>query len=294
MTELTVIREIDPAAQVAPEAVIGPYCTVGPRVTIGPGTVLSRRVCVLGRVTIGSDNTFEEGCVLGTHPQDMKYRGGPTLLIVGHRNRFGRSVTAHIGTEAGGFLTRIGNDNVLAEGSHVAHDCYVDDGILLGREVLLAGHVRIQTGAVLEELVGAHHFTTIGRYARVASRTPVRRDVPPFSVFGRPGDDGGGSPAVTGVHEEGIRAAGLDPDEEKELRSALSELFDDESALQTKIEQLVNMGVEGEAASLCEFCQRSLRGIFGRYREQFRGEAPPEARTYLPREFRTAIRRPAP
>ena len=291
MVELTVIREIDPAAQVAPEAVIGPFCTVGPNVTIGPGTVLGRRVSITGRVTIGSDNTFDEGCVLGNHPQDLKYGGGPTLLIIGHRNRFGRCVTAHIGTEAGGFLTRIGNDNVLADGCHVAHDCYVDDSVYLGREVLLAGHVRVQTGAVVEELVGAHHFTTIGRYARVAARTPVRRDVPPFSVLARRGGAEGASPAIIGVHEDGIRAARLAPDEEKDLRGALSELFDDESALQTKIEQLVNMGVEGEAASLCEFCQRSLRGVFGRYREQFRGEPPPEAQVYLPRELQTAVRR---
>lgn len=291
MTEVTVIREIDPSAQVAAEAVIGPYCVVGPNVTIGPGTVLRRRVSVTGHVTVGSDNSFEDGCILGTDPQDLKYAGGPTLLIIGHRNRFGRRFTAHIGTEAGGFLTRIGDDNVLMEGSHVAHDCYVDDKAFLGREVLLAGHVRIQTGAVVGELVGAHHFTTIGRYACVAAQTAVRRDVPPYTLFGRRPDGQTSSPAVIGVHEEGILAAKLSADEEKELRHTMIELFDDESALQTKIEQLVNMGVEGEAASLCEFCQRSLRGTFGRHREQFRGEAPPEARAYLPPNLRSAVRR---
>jgi len=291
MAEVTVIREINPSAQVAAEAVIGPYCVVGPNVTIGPGTVLRRRVSVTGHVTIGSDNFFEEGCILGADPQDLKYAGGPTLLIIGHRNRFGRRFTAHVGTEVGGFLTRIGDDNVLMEGSHVAHDCYVDNKTLLGREVLLAGHVRIQTGAAVGELAGAHHFTTVGRYARVAAQTAVRRDVPPYTLFGRRADGQVSSPAVIGVHEEGILAAKLSADEEKELRHTLAELFDDESALQTKIEQLVNMGVEGEAAGLCEFCQRSLRGTFGRHREQFRGEAPPEARAYLPPNLRIAARR---
>jgi len=294
MIDLTVLREIDPSAQIAPEAVIGPYCVVGPHVTIGPGTVLVRRVSVTGRTTIGSDNRLEDGCVIGSDPQDLKYAGGATLLLIGHRNRFARRVTVHIGTEAGGFLTRIGDDNVLMEGSHIAHDCYVDDRAVLGREVLLAGHVRIQTGAVLEDLIGAHHFTTVGRYARVSARTAVRRDVPPFTLFGGKQDGPLLTPAVIGVHEEGIRAARLAPDEEKELRHALKELFADESALQTKIEQLVNMGVEGEAAGLCEFCQRSLRGTFGRYREQFRGEPPPEAEAFLPRDLRTALRRPLP
>ena len=133
MNSLKIIREIAPAAKVAPEAEIGPYCVVGPDVTIGPGTILRRRVCVFGHTTIGSGNIFEEGCIIGTKPQDLKYQGSPTLLIIGHRNYFGRKVTVHVGTEAGGCLTHIGDDNVLMEGCHVAHDCYVYDRTRLGR-----------------------------------------------------------------------------------------------------------------------------------------------------------------
>jgi len=282
MTDVSVVREIDAAARIAPDAVVEPFCVVGPNVTIGPGTVLRQRVTIVGHTSIGSGNTIAEGCVLGARPQDLKYAGGRTLLIVGHRNRFGREVTAHIGTEAGGYVTRIGNDNVLMSGSHVAHDCYVDDRVLIGRSVLLAGHIRVQTGAVMEEFCGMHHFVTVGRFSRVAPHTPVRRDVPPFTDFGSPDHARTGAPTVRGAHEAGIAAAALKPDEEKELRFALRELFDDESALQTKIEQLVNMGVEGEAARLCEFCNRSLQGPYGRYRELFRGKVPPEAREHLP------------
>ena len=270
MRDVKVIREIAPSARVARQAVIGPFCVVGPNVIIGPHTVLKCRVFVSGRTTIGSSNVIEEGCVLGAEPQDLKYAGGDTLLIIGHRNRFGLRVTAHIGTESGGALTRIGNDNVLMDGCHIAHDCYVEDRATLGRHVLLAGHVRVETGAVIEDLAGAHHFTTIGRFARVGPRTPVRRDVPPYTNFY--GDDQEQAPAVRGIYEAGIKAAALSPVEEAELRKALHELFDDETALQTKIEQLVNMGVEGEAAGLCEFCQRSLKGVYGRYRELFRGK----------------------
>ncbi len=285
--DVTVLREVHPNARIASDAVIGPYCVVGPHVTIGPRTVLSRRVCVVGRTYIGSRNFFDEGCVLGAVPQDLKYRGGVTALVIGHRNRFGRKVTAHVGTEAGGSLTYVGNDNVIMDGCHVAHDCYVDHKTFLGAGVLLAGHVRVHTGATVEYQVGCHHFTTVGWYARVGPRTPVRRDVPPYTLF-YSDDYNWATPSVQGVHEEGLRAAGLSAKEEKELRKTLQELFGDEgeAALQTKIEQLVNMGVEGESAALCDFLQKSLHGVFGRHREIYRGQAPPEAKDLMPAELR--------
>lgn len=289
---VSVVREIHHSARVANSAVIGPYCFIGPQVTIGPGTVLQRRVSVTGQTVIGSGNFIAEGCVLGAEPQDLKYAGGKTLLIIGHRNRFGPRVTAHIGTENGGYLTRIGNDNILMDGCHIAHDCYVDDRTVLGHDVLLAGHIRVQTGAVLEPMAGVHHFVTIGQHARVGRCTPVRRDVPPYTLFIGQGNDI--APAVRGVHNEGIAAAHLSTEDEKELRHALKELFGDETALQTKIEQLVNLGVEGQVAELCEFCQRSLQGLYGRHREVYRGQVPPEAEQYLPNEWRQAIRRPLP
>ncbi len=172
---------------------------------------------------------------------------------------------------------------------HVAHDCYVDDRTTLGRNVLLAGHIRVQTGAVLEDMSAVHHFVTIGRYARVGPCTPVRRDVPPYTRFDGRGNDQ--TPAVKGIHEEGIAAAKLSRDEQAELRLALKELFTEEASFQTRIEQLVNQGVEGEVALLCEFCQQSLQGTYGRHREQFRGKAPPEAMQYLPPEIRQLIKR---
>ena len=294
MTDVTVVREIDSAARISPEARIGPYCVVGPHVTIGPGTTLVRRVSVVGHTTIGSGNVFEESCVLGTRPQDLKYKGHPTLLVIGHRNRFARAVTAHIGTESGGFVTRIGDGNVFADGAHVAHDCYIDNDTHLGRNVLLAGHIRIHDGAVIEDLTGVHHFVTIGKYAHIGPCTPVRRDVPPYTHFAGGDCDWSAPPSVRGIHEAGIAAAKLAPEEAKDLHQALKELFDDESALQTKIEQMVNMGIEGEVASLCRFIQRSLQGIYGRHRELYRGKAPPEAQDYLPPELKTVIQRAIP
>ena len=291
MPEVTVFREVDPLARVAPDARIGPYCVVGPSVTIGPRTVLTRRVSVTGRTSIGSGNVIGEGSALGELPQDLKYAGGPTRLMIGHRNRIGARVTIHIGTEVGGYLTRVGNDNVLKDGCHVAHDCYVDDGVVLGKDVMLAGHIHVQTGAVVGALSGVHHFVTVGRYSHVAARTPVRRDVPPYTEFrAAPA----GPPGVQGIHAEGIASASLGARERGELIAALNELFADEFALQTKIEQLVSLGVEGEVAEVCAFCQRSLQGVYGRHRERFRGRIPPEARQYLSPEELAKLQRTGP
>ena len=289
MPEIRVVREVDPSAQVAPDAVLGDRCIIGPGVTIGPGTTLGQGVTVVGNTTVGSANTIGDGCVLGAVPQDFKYAGGDTLLVIGHRNRIGLRVTAHIGTEVGGYLTRIGDDNVLADDSHVAHDCYVDDQATLAERASLAGHVRLETGALIGADSGVHHFVTIGQYALVAPTTPVRRDVPPFAVFQT--EPNRWTPSVRGANEPGLLAADITDNERTELRQALTELFEDEAALQTKLEQLISLGAETAVKQLCEFCQRSLRGKYGRYREQFRGQLPPESERYLTPEQLVEARR---
>ena len=279
MSELAVIREVDPRAALADDVEVGPYCVIGPDVSVGPRTRLLRRVTLTGRTTIGADNVFADGCVIGCQPQDLKYAGGDTQLVIGDRNRFYRLVTAHVGTEVGGGLTRIGSGCVLMHGSHVAHDCFVDDDVRIGRYVQLAGHVRVEKGATLEDFIGAHHFTTIGRHSLVRVRTPVRRDVPPYTDFYSTNPDM--QPAsVHGIHRKGLWAARLAPVEEWELHRTLLELFANEWALQTRIEHLVNIGVEGEALKVCRFCQRSLRGPYGRHRETLRGQPPPEVQEY--------------
>lgn len=277
------INDVHPSARLAPDVQLGEKCVIGPDVTIGPGTKIGNRVTIVGHTTIGSGNIIDDDCILGVVPQDLKYRGAPALLVIGHNNKLHRMVTMHIGTEPGGFVTRVGNGNVFEEGAHVAHDCFVDDNTRIGKNVQLAGHILVQSGAVLEELVGLHHFVTFGKYARVTTHTPVRRDVPPYTIFGYDTPDAS-QPSVNGINEAGIKAAKLSADEEADLRRALSELFEDETALQTKLEQLENMGVEGEVAFLCEFCQQSLAGKFGRYREGYRGQIPPEAAEILPPE----------
>ena len=287
--ELTVMREIADGATVDPRARVGEFCTIGPGAVIGAGTVLARRVTVAGKTTIGADNLIGDGSVLGAVPQDLKFRGGETYLIIGDGNRLGPNVTAHVGTELGGRLTRIGNDNVLDAGVHVAHDCYLDDATHLGAGVLLAGHVRVESGAVIEELTGANDFTTFGQFSRVGSRTPVRRDVPPFAFFSSRGYYTAPQ-AVLGVNEEGLERAGLGEREKDQVRRAIRHLFQDEQALQLKLQEMLDGGALCEPVrKLCESCRASLAGQFGRRRETLRGRMPPEARQFLPAEVLARI-----
>ncbi len=280
-SHLTVIREIADGAEIAPDVRIGPCCVIGPDVVIGSETELGCRVTVTGRTRIGGDNLIQDGCVLGAVPQDLKYQGRPTYLVIGDRNRLGPKVTAHVGTEAGGSLTRIGNDNVLDVGAHVAHDCYVDDQTYIGPAVLLAGHIRVQTGAVLDEMVGVHHFTTIGRFSRVGPRTPVVRDVPPFTFFSSAGYYTSPS-SIRGVHEQGLSTAGIPPTQVDALRRAVGYLFEHEDALAVKVARMLEKTDLPEAVRiLCEFCLQSLAGRFGRHREAFRGKVPPEAQEFF-------------
>ena len=279
--DLTVIQEIADEAKIAPDVSIGPCCVIGPEVVIGSGTVLGCRVTVAGRTTIGADNVIQDGCVLGVAPQDLKSHGRPTHLLIGDRNRFGPNVTAHVGTEAGGDLTRIGSDNVLEAGAHVAHDCYVDDRTHIGPAVLLAGHIRVETGAVLEEMVGVHHFTTIGRFSRVGARTPVTHDVPPFVFFTSAGYYTT-PPSVRGIHEQGLAAAGLSQPEAEALREAFRRLFEDKRGRIVKVRELLGQADQVEPVRiLCESCLRSLTGRFGRHRERYRGRTPPEAEDFF-------------
>jgi UDP-N-acetylglucosamine acyltransferase len=292
MSDVTVVREIASGAQIAPSASVGPWCVIGPKVTIGAGTRIAPRVTIMGRTTIGRDNVICSGAVLGGDPQDLKYLGKDTLLLIGDRNHIGNNVTAHIGTEVGGWVTYVGSDNRLDDTCHIAHDCYVADRTRIGRGVLLAGHIVVQTGAVIEDMVGIHHFTRVGRFSRVGPRTPVRRDVCPYSDFYST-DYYWDPPMIRGLHEPGIRAAGLGEVAEAQLREGLARLFaEGPTPLASRLDHVeANAAGDGELSGVCRFCRESLVGHSGRYREGFRNQMPPEAEQYLPPDIVALIRK---
>jgi UDP-N-acetylglucosamine acyltransferase len=173
---------VDPRASLGDEVEIGPYCVIGPGVTIGRGTRLIAHVCLLGETTLGDDNVLWPFSVVGGDPQDVSYRDEPTRVVVGDRNTIRESVTIHRGSTKEDGLTRVGSDNYLMAGSHVAHDCIVGDGITIANGSMLGGHVRVGSHAGISGGVAVHHYTSIGEYSFVGGQSKVVHDVPPYML----------------------------------------------------------------------------------------------------------------
>src|SRR5215472_15349855 len=171
----------DPHARIAETADIGPYCMVGAEVEIGPGTRLMAHVYVEGPTWIGEDNIFFPYSSVGVASQDLKYKGERAETRIGSRNRIREFVTIHRGTEGGGLITRIGDDNLIMAYTHVAHDCQIGNHVILVNGVTLGGHVVIGDWAEVSAFSGIHQFCRVGRHAIVGGYSVVVQDVMPFS-----------------------------------------------------------------------------------------------------------------
>jgi UDP-N-acetylglucosamine acyltransferase len=172
---------VDGDAIIDETAEIGPYCIVGPEVRIGAGTRLMSHIHVDGATWIGEDNIFYPCSTIGVAPQDLKYKGEPSETRIGNRNKIREFATIHRGTEGGGMITRIGDDNLLMAYVHVAHDSQVGSGVIMGNAATLAGHVTVGDHAVIEAFSGVHQFCRIGRHAFVGGYSVITQDVLPFS-----------------------------------------------------------------------------------------------------------------
>ncbi|NKB16849.1 MAG: acyl-ACP--UDP-N-acetylglucosamine O-acyltransferase [Sphingomonadales bacterium] len=161
----------------ADDVVVGPFCVVGPLVRIGRGTVLTNSVTVVGKVTIGEGNKIFPGAVIGGDPQDLKYKGEPTRLVIGRGNTFRECVTIHRGTMGGGGETRIGDRNLFMAYAHVAHDCVIADRVIMTNNVMLGGHVTVGERAFLGGGSAVHQFCRIGRIAMVGGMARIVQDV---------------------------------------------------------------------------------------------------------------------
>ena len=173
---------VDPGARIAESAEIGPYCHIGAEVEIGARSRLMAHIFVEGPTTIGEDNVFFPYASVGVAPQDLKYHGEHSETRIGSRNRIREFVTIHRGTEGGGMITSIGDDNLLMAYVHVAHDCSIGNHVIVGNGVGFAGHVTVGDFAVVEPMSGVHQFCRVGRHAIVGAGTIVTQDVMPFSM----------------------------------------------------------------------------------------------------------------
>jgi UDP-N-acetylglucosamine acyltransferase len=216
---------IHPTAQIAEGAVIGedvrigPSAIIGPDVRVGARTRIGPLVVIDGHTTVGEDNVIVGQASLGGPPQDLSYRGEPTLLEIGDRNKIREFVSINRGTVKGGGVTRIGSDNLIMACCHVAHDCEMEDNIVLSNSSGLAGHVKVGRNANLSGMCGIVHFVTIGDFAFLAGMTRLARDVPPYMIV--EGHEG----RVRGVNTVGLTRGGVPEEDQEALKRAYRRLF---------------------------------------------------------------------
>ncbi len=285
MSQISEQASIHPSARIGRDVIIGPFCVIGPGVELGDECELKNNVTLDGRTRIGKSNVFYPYTAIGVAPQDLKYAGGDTETIIGDRNVFRESVTVHRGTELAEGRTVIGNGNFLMVGAHVAHDCVLEDHVLLSNLVMLAGHVRIESGAIISAMVGVHHFVTIGRNSYIGAMTPVRRDVPPFvKVNGDP-------PEVVGLNTEGLKRNGFTSDDLEELKGAFKQLFragKNGSTMEAEIEKLLQCDdLNDHVRYLRDFVHSSCQSRFWRAMEARRRDRAEDRMEHSPYEVRT-------
>jgi UDP-N-acetylglucosamine acyltransferase len=169
-------------ARVHETAEIGPYCVIGAEVEIGARTLMLAHVYVEGPITIGEENVFQPYSSIGSSPQDLKYQGERTETRIGNRNLVREFVTVHRGTEGGGGLTSIADDNLLQAYSHVAHDCHIASNCILAHGATLGGHVTVEDWAVVGAHSGVHQFCIIGKHCYIGGYSVITQSVMPFSL----------------------------------------------------------------------------------------------------------------
>ena len=197
---------IDPDAHIAPSAEIGPYVVIGKGVSIGERTVLKANVYLEGNLTIGSDNIFFPYSTVGVAPQDLKYKSEHSCTIIGNRNQIREFVTIHRGTEAGGMLTSIGDDNLLMAQVHVAHDTQVGNHTVIGHAATLGGHVAVGDWAIVSAGSAVHQFCRVGRHSFIGGFSVITQDVMPYSTTVAPREVKVFAANATGLERRGFTA----------------------------------------------------------------------------------------
>lgn len=247
---------IDPNAVLGAGVSVGPYSVVGPRVRIGPKTTIGAHCVLEGDTTLGAECQVFTGAVIGSVPQDLKYAGEHSKLMIGDRNRIREYVTINRGTKGGGGKTVLGSDCLLMAYAHVAHDCLVGDRVVLANSVALAGHIVVEDGAIVGGLVGVHQFVRIGTLAMIGGCSRVIQDVPPYSTCV-------GYPAkVFGLNREGLKRAGVSSGTATQLHRAFRVLFHSKLSVPHAVEQVArDINHCPEASHLVEFIRQSKRGI---------------------------------
>lgn len=211
---------VEEGAIIGANARIGPFCVIGPDAELGADVVLHSHVVISGKTKIGDGTEIFPFASIGNIPQDLKYQGEDTSLIIGARNRIRENVTINPGTTGGSRLTQIGDDNLIMIGVHVGHDCIIGSGVVLANFVQLGGHCQIEDKVVIGALAGIHQFTRIGKGAIVGGHSAVVSDVIPYGAVA------GERASLNGLNLTGLKRAQVDRAMVHELRAFYTDLFE--------------------------------------------------------------------
>ena len=214
---------IDSKAKILDNVEIGPYCIVGPEVEIGTNSVLHSHVNIIGNTKIGENNQIYSFSSIGTPPQDLKYKGEKNSLVIGNNNKFREYVNINPGTEQGGGITRIGDNNLFMVYCHVAHDCMISNNIVLANNVQVGGHVSIQNNAIVGGSCAIHQFSRIGESAMIGGMTGVLSDVIPFGL------SMGNRNNLMGLNLIGLRRSKVSNENIKKIQLAYKAIFKNNS-----------------------------------------------------------------
>ncbi len=241
MTQIHATAIIEQGARLGEGAVVGPYCCVGGMVELGDGVRLHSHVVVAGKTTIGPNTHVFPFASIGHPPQDLKYKGEESELVIGANNIIREHATMNPGTAGGGMITRIGNNCLFMVGAHVAHDCNIANHVILANNATLAGHVTVDDFAILGGLSAVHQFCRIGRHAMIGGMSGVENDVIPY------GSVTGNRARLDGLNIVGLRRRGFSRSEVAAMRKAYRLLFAHEGTMAARLEDVAEMYKDNDA-----------------------------------------------
>jgi len=245
---------VDPSAELHDNVIVASGAIVGPNVVIGSGTKLGPNSVIDGKTKIGKNNEIFPNVFIGLEPQDLKYQGAPTEVIIGDNNTFRECVTINKATYEGE-KTIIGNNNLLMAYTHIGHNCELGNGIVLSNSVQVAGHVKVEDNAIIGGCLGIHQFVHIGYLSMIGGMTRVDRDVPPFCLAeGHPG-------RLRGLNRVGIKRSGLLENKDfdlKLLQSTWNLLFKSNDVISNSLLVAMKGKLDLSSTKLCNFLKDSI------------------------------------
>lgn len=251
---------IHPNAKLADDVQVGAYSIIGEHVEIGAGSVIGPHVVIDGHTTIGKGNSIFQFSSIGEVPQDKKYKGEPTQLIIGDNNTIRENCTFNLGTVQGGGITSIGSDNWIMAYVHVAHDCHIRDHNVIANSVQFAGHVEVGNHTLIGGISGVHQFVRIGDYAMVGFQTRLTQDLPPFVMaVGNPAE-------AKGPHQEGPRRTGYSAPRVDMLKQLYRTLYRTGSSFETAKKEIEDLrgqvpDADADIDNMLAFLNSASRGI---------------------------------